>query len=65
MKITFSPKFVALKQFVLVVTCAPSLERCYVVEMLTQHALVNWGVFDPDGLEVVRRWYKMNWVWLL
>jgi hypothetical protein len=29
--------------------------------MLTEHALVDWGVFDPDGVEVVRRWYKMNW----
>jgi hypothetical protein len=61
LKITFSPRFVTLKQFVLVVSCAPSLEHCYVMEILTQHALVNWGVFDSEGLEVVRRWYKMNW----
>lgn len=61
LKITFSPKFATLKQFVLVVSCAPSLEHCYVMEMLTQHALLDWGVFDSDGVEVVRRWYKMNW----
>jgi hypothetical protein len=36
LKITFSPKFVTLKQFVLVVTCAPSLEHCYVMEMLSK-----------------------------
>jgi len=61
LKITFSPKFATLKQFVLVVSCAPSLEHCYVMEMLTQHALVDWGVFDSEGVEVVRRWYKMSW----
>lgn len=61
LKITFTPKFVTLKQFVLVVSCAPSLEHRYVMEVLTQHALLDWGSFDPDGVEVVLRWYKMNW----
>jgi Caspase domain len=61
MKIVFSPKFVCLKRFVLVVTCAPSLERCYVMEMLTEHSLIDWGVFDSEGAQVVRRWYKMSW----
>lgn len=61
LKITFSPKFATLKQFVLVVSCAPSLDRCYVMEVLTQHPLRDWGIFDPDGVEVVRRWYRMNW----
>jgi hypothetical protein len=61
LKIAFAPKFATLKQFVLVVSCAPSLDRCYVMEVLTQHALRDWGIFDSDGVEVVRRWYKMNW----
>lgn len=61
LKITFSPRFATLKQFVLVVSCAPSLDHCYVMEVLTQHALRDWGIFDPDGMEVVRRWYKMSW----
>ncbi|HWW15819.1 MAG TPA: caspase family protein [Candidatus Dormibacteraeota bacterium] len=61
MRITLTPKFVALKRFVLVVSCAPSLEVCYVMEMLTQHSLQDWGVFDIEGVEVVRRWYKMSW----
>ena len=61
MKIVFSPKFVCLKRFVLVVTCAPSLERCYVMEILTEHSLIDWGVFDSEGEQVVRRWYKMSW----
>jgi hypothetical protein len=61
LKITFTPKFVTLKRFVLVVSCAPSLECCYVMEMLMQHSLRDWGVFDADGVEVVRRWYKLSW----
>lgn len=61
LKITYTPKFVSLKRFVLVVTCAPSLERCYVMELLTQHSLTDWGVFDSEGTEVIRRWYRMSW----
>jgi hypothetical protein len=61
LKITLTPKFVTLKRFVLVVSCAPSLEVCYVMEMLTQHLLRDWGVFDFEGTEVVRRWYKLKW----
>ena len=61
LKITLTPKFVTLKRFVLVVTCAPSLEICYVMEMLTEHPLRDWGVFDIEGVEIVRRWYKMSW----
>jgi hypothetical protein len=61
LKITLTPKFVTLKRFVLVVTCAPSLEVCYVMEMLTQHSLRDWGAFDIEGVEIVRRWYKMSW----
>jgi hypothetical protein len=61
LKITLTPKFVAFKRFVLVVSCAPSLEVCYVFEMLTEHPLRNWGVFDFEGTEIVRRWYKLKW----
>ncbi|MDR3715391.1 MAG: caspase family protein [Puia sp.] len=60
-KITLTPKFVSLKQLVLVVTCAPSLQTCYVFEILTQHSLRDWGIYDVDGEEIVRRWYKRNW----
>ena len=61
LKITLTPKFVTLKQLVLVVSCAPSLEACYVMEMLTQHPLRDWDVFDSEGEEMVRRWYKKGW----
>lgn len=62
LKITFTPKFTALHQFVLVVSCAPSLEVCYVMEMLTRHLRHDWEVFDSEGVEVVRRWYKKQWI---
>jgi hypothetical protein len=61
LKITFTPKFVTLKQLILVVSCAPSLEACYVIEMLTLHSLRDWNDFDSEGEEVVRRWYKKSW----
>lgn len=61
LRITLVPKFAALKQFILVVSCGPSLETCYVMEMLTQHRLRDWGVFDTEGVELVRRWYQMSW----
>ena len=61
LKLTLAPNFVSLKMFVLVITCAPSLEICYVFEMLSQHSLLDWGQFDSQGSEVVRRWYKKGW----
>lgn len=61
LKISFTPKFMTLQRFVLVVSCAPGLEACYIIEMLTRHLLRDWGVFDSEGVEVVRRWYKKAW----
>jgi hypothetical protein len=29
--------------------------------MLTRHPRTDWEVFDRDGREIVRRWYKLNW----
>ena len=59
--ISLTPKYVALKRFVLVISCVPSLEVCYVMEILTQHKRTNWDEFDAEGKELVRRWYKMAW----
>ena len=61
LKITFTPKFHSLKQLVLVVTCAPSLQYCYVFEVVSQHSLKDFGEFDEEGDEVIRRWYKFRW----
>ena len=61
LKITLTPKFQSLKQLVMVITCAPSLENCYVFEIGTQHNLTDFGKFDVEGDEVFRRWYKFHW----
>ena len=60
-KLTLTPKYHSLKQLVIVVTCAPSLENCYVFEIGTLHSLTDFGEFDYEGNEVVRRWYKFDW----
>lgn len=59
--ITLSPKFSVLQRIVLVVTCAPSMEHCYVFEMLTIHLRTDWGVFADRGQELTRRWYRLAW----
>ena len=61
LKMTLTPKYHSLKQLVLVVTCAPSLENCYVFEIGSQHSLKDFSEFDVEGDEVVRRWYKLQW----
>jgi hypothetical protein len=61
LRITFTPKFTNLQRIVLVVSCAPSLDHCYVFEIATQHLLRDFGKFDPDGPEASRRWWKLSW----
>lgn len=61
LKVTFTPRFKSLKQFSLIVSCAPSLDACYIFEVVTRHALNDWGAFEPEGHEVNRRWYKLGW----
>lgn len=50
-----------LSQFKLVVSCAPSVEHCYVFERCSLHKLSDWNSYSPYGEELTRRWYKMNW----
>lgn len=61
MKLTLTPKYRSLKRLQLVVSCAPSLEHCYIFEMLTQHPRTDWDEFANTGSEIVRRWYKLDW----
>ena len=61
LKLTFTPRFQSLQRMVLVLTCAPSLERCYLFEILTRHQRVDWDKYSPDGAEVSKRWYKLDW----
>jgi hypothetical protein len=60
-RLSLTPKYRTLQQLNLVLTCAPSLERCYVFEIVTQHPRIDWEGFDQEGREIVRRWYKMGW----
>ena len=61
LKLTFTPKFANLQQIKLVVSCAPSLDHCYVFEIATQHMLRDFNKYDSDGPEVSRRWWKRIW----
>jgi hypothetical protein len=61
LRITLTPKFTNLERIVLVVSCAPSLDNCYVFEITTQHALQDFGKFDASGPEISRRWWRLNW----
>lgn len=61
LRVTLTPKFSTLQRIVLVVTCAPSLEICYVFEIATQHMLRDFGKYDTDGTKAVQRWYKFGW----
>ena len=60
-KMMLTPKYRSLSQLVLVVTCAPSFENCYVFEIVSQHKLKDFGKFQTKGKEVIRRWYKFKW----
>ena len=60
-KISLTPKFRTLQRLVLVMSCAPSLEHCYVFEMVTKHPRSDWDEFSTEGEEVVKRWYKLGW----
>jgi hypothetical protein len=61
LRVTLTPKFSTLQRIVLIITCAPSLERCYVFEVATQHLLHDFGKYNIDGTKAVQRWYKFDW----
>lgn len=61
LRITLTPRFMNLQQIVLVVSCAPSLDHCYIFEMATQHLLTDFGKFDNEGVEISRRYWKSPW----
>ena len=49
------------QRIVLVVTCAPSLDHCYIFEVANEHLLRDFGKYDADGPEASRRWWKVSW----
>ena len=59
--VTFEPKYTGLRKIAVVVTCAPSLEKNYIFEVVSEHRLQDFGEFHDEGRQIVRRWYKLNW----
>lgn len=59
--ITLVPRFTAMQKFTLVLTCAPSLDRCYVFASCTRLARTDWERFAYEGPEVIRRWFRAEW----
>ncbi len=59
--VTFVPKYSALRKMVLAVSCAPSLEKCYIFEVCSAHRLKDFGEFHEEGKQIVKRWYKVSW----
>lgn len=61
LKITFTPVFQTLRQIVLVVSCLPSLPKCFITEIITAHPLSSWSEYDYQGQELVRQWRTIGW----
>lgn len=68
-RFTLKPKFITLQKFTTVISCAPSLERCYVFAVMTRHPRTDWDGFAEEGTEIVKRWFKAPWdqsaVWIV
>lgn len=61
MKVLFRPKYKSLDQFSLIVTCAPSLNSCYIFERIAKHLRSDWSSFSEDGGKIVEQWYDRAW----
>lgn len=61
LRVTLTPKFLTLQRIVLVVTCAPSLEHCYVFELAMRYPRTDFNAYDSEGVELTRRWYTQRW----
>ena len=60
-RINFEPKYKILQNIVLVISCAPSFNTCYVFENLTRHARTDWDECDVRGKDINKRWYRLGW----
>lgn len=61
LKVTLNPSFRSLRKIELVVSCAPSLEWCYIFAMLRSYKLNDWDSYDAEGKELNRDWYMHGW----
>ncbi|MFN4273269.1 MAG: caspase domain-containing protein [Aliihoeflea sp.] len=59
--VSLTPKYRSLQRLKLILSCAPSLDHCYLFETVTLHPRTDWEQFSSSGTEEVRRWYKMDW----
>jgi hypothetical protein len=59
--VSLTPRYRSLQRLKLVISCAPSLDHCYLFEIVTLHPRTDWEKFSSSGTEAVRRWYKMEW----
>lgn len=55
------PRLKSIHSFELLVSCAPSLTKCYVFEFPTRNAPVDWNKYDQNGVPLNRRWYELDW----
>ncbi|WP_165350026.1 caspase family protein [Mesorhizobium sp. M3A.F.Ca.ET.080.04.2.1] len=61
MQIVMTPLFRSIKKITLLVTCAPSLNNCYIFEGPRIHSLNDWNAYDSVGVELKRRWFERSW----
>lgn len=61
LRMLMTPRFRTLDQPKLVLTIAPSLDVCYIFEVVTLHQRSDWEAYAEEGKEQVRRWYKLSW----
>ncbi len=59
--ISLTPKFLILQKIILIVSCAPSLENCYVFELAKIYPRTDWSSYSSEGQELTRKWYKLSW----
>lgn len=61
MSIKMKPKFKSLKQIQSLITCAPSLNQCFVFENYYIQELKDFDKYYIPGKNVKNKWHKMKW----
>ena len=59
--IKLTPKFNSLRQITLVVSCAPSLDTCYIFATGVQNRLEDFGKYETRGYQILRHCYRIRW----
>ena len=61
LRLSLTPQSINLKRLVLIVTCAPSIEECYVFEHAVLQSRTDFNTFADSGAVLIRRWGKQPW----